>query len=96
MTQQEIEKCFDFPISIEKSNKFVNKIITDGWKLDNTRWLETESIQFYKGMYATIRIIHSVIKDQDTLDIFTKIGLDCLCIIHKLNEMSKIDGNRNG
>ncbi|KKN79713.1 hypothetical protein LCGC14_0337350 [marine sediment metagenome] len=90
MTQQEIENCFDFPIPIEKVKEIVDEMILYGWKIDDTKWLETESIQFYKGMYATIRIIHSIIKDQNTLDVFDKIGLDCLYIIHKLNDIEQL------
>ena len=94
MTRQEIEQCFDFPIPNEKVEEIAKRMIADGWKLDNTKWLKTESAQFYKGMYSMVRIIHSTIKDQEILDLFTNIGLDCLFMIYKLNEMSKCEGTK--
>jgi len=95
MTQQEREQCFDFPIPNEKVERLAKEIIANGWKLDESKWMKTETVSFYKGMFSMVRIIHSTVKDQETLDLFTKIGLDCLFMIHKLNEMAKFYGKSN-
>ena len=93
MTQQEIEQCFDFSITDRKAEVMGTEMVSKGWELDKTRWLQTESAQFYKGMYAAIRLIHSASDDEQINNMFTRIGLDCLFIIHKLNEMSKVEGS---
>jgi hypothetical protein len=89
---KEIEKCFDFPIPNDIVYRISKKLIEGEWALDEEKWLKTETVQFYKGMYSVIRLINSVIDDEEKLDFFNHLGLDCIFMIHKLNEMSKCEG----
>ena len=79
-------KFFDLPLSPNKADDLIEKLIASNWQIDKKRWTEYETKDFYKGMYAMIRVAQSLndAVDKNTVrDMLSKIGLDILFIMHK-------------
>jgi hypothetical protein len=46
------------------------------------RWEKTQSLDFYLGMYATIRVMQSLPSLPRPLEeFFTQFGIGCICVI---------------
>jgi hypothetical protein len=94
------EKFIDFPIPDEKVEELGRQLINDKWEVSKERWMEAESVQFYKGLYAGMRLMESLVlkgnltdyKPEFISDVLSRFGLDCLYIIQKKIDQSKIDG----
>lgn len=83
---------FDYPIFDDDIEKIAGKLTKANHKIHPTRWSKKESIDFYKGMYAALRVWISVIHKESPLGTHVKtIGYDIIHIIKNKMDAKKKD-----